>query len=63
MPCPEGVTDGGPGVQGFTSTSSGKLQYLRTGTVLSRTVGNVVNSNFNINLPVLNDYARILKHV
>lgn len=29
--------------------------------VLSRTVGNVVNSNFNINLPVLNDYARILE--
>lgn len=27
--------------------------------VLSRTVGNVVN--FNINLPVLNDYARILE--
>lgn len=29
--------------------------------VLLRIVGNVVNSNFNINLFVLNDYVRILE--
>lgn len=37
------------------------VSYNTLELVLSRTVGNVVNSNFNINLPVLNDYARILE--